>query len=647
MGLCWIWLSGFALIGLSFYSTQRLPPLIHQATKTNKVNDNGVSVGPRITILSAPSPFSGSVGDRQSLAVRSWLSLSPQITVVLFAQHSCVFSFAQSLGSSRVLVEPDIDFTFLGTPFFHSMMAWSYSFKSEISVLVHPEAVLSADLIPALNYAFKLDHDWLLIASLHNTSHSHLHRNRTRNLHRNPCSGEKLVAWNNNADVPLHSAVLPPFLYGRGIHDDWVVNEAMSSGFRFVFDASSTISGFYPNDREEDEKRRWEYHGNSDLGAAYGSSFHRNFSYAGLTRLLKCDGRYSFVDFDSAEKRESMTSRSRWGWKKSGSCLDAVKPVNAALDCSLMGRVEASEEALEFPFDLESLLPMMADENRTVVLAVAGYSYKDMLMSWVCRLRRLKIANFVVSALDEETYRFSVLQGLPVFYDVSAPNNISFNDCHFGTKCFQRVTKVKSRLVLRILKLGYNVLLSDVDVYWFKNPLPFLSSYGPGVLVAQSDEYNRTGPINIPRRLNSGFYFARSDGSTMEAMEKVVKHAENSGMSEQPSFYDTLCGENGSKRVGDDKCLEPETNLTVQFLDRNLFPNGAYLELWNRKKEVRPACEKLGCFVLHNNWINGRQRKLERQVSSGLWEYDTATRMCLPRREKRKKLEKIPMRSLA
>lgn len=133
----------------------------------------------------------------------------------------------------------------------------------------------------------------------------------------------------------------------------------------------------------------------------------------------------------------------------------------------------------------------------------------------------------------------------------------------------------------------------------------------------------------------------------MEAMEKVVKHAENSGMSEQPSFYDTLCGENGSKRVGDDKCLEPETNLTVQFLDRNLFPNGAYLELWNRKKEVRPACEKLGCFVLHNNWINGRQRKLERQVSSGLWEYDTATRMCLPRREKRKKLEKIPMRSLA
>ncbi|OMO80051.1 Reticulon [Corchorus olitorius] len=189
-----------------------------------------------------------------------------------------------------------------------------------------------------------------------------------------------------------------------------------------------------------------------------------------------------------------------------------------------------------------------SDKNRTVVLTVAGYSYKDMLMSWVCRLRHLRITNFLVCALDDETFQFSVMQGLPVFNDPSAPSNISFNDCHFGTKCFQRVTKVKSRMVLKILKLGYNVLLSDVDVYWFGNPLPLLSSFGPAILAAQSDEYNQTGPINLPRRLNSGFYFARADIPTIAAMEKVVRHAATSGLSEQPSFYDTLCGERGATR---------------------------------------------------------------------------------------------------
>lgn len=55
------------------------------------------------------------------------------------------------------------------------------------------------------------------------------------------------------------------------------------------------------------------------------------------------------------------------------------------------------------------------------------------------------------------------------------------------------MTKVKSRVVLEILRLGYNVLLSDVDVYWFDNPVQLLYSLGPATFAAQSDEYNETG----------------------------------------------------------------------------------------------------------------------------------------------------------
>lgn len=132
----------------------------------------------------------------------------------------------------------------------------------------------------------------------------------------------------------------------------------------------------------------------------------------------------------------------------------------------------------------------------------------------------------------------------------------------------------------------------------------------------------------MPRRLNSGFYYAHSDSATIAALGKVVQHAAYSNLSEQPSFYDTLCGEGGSYRLGDDQCLDPETNLQVHFLDRDLFPNGAYRGLWE-EEDTKKACEERGCFVLHNNWINGRKKKLERQVLSGLWEYDINTRMCL------------------
>ena len=136
------------------------------------------------------------------------------------------------------------------------------------------------------------------------------------------------------------------------------------------------------------------------------------------------------------------------------------------------------------------------------------------------------------------------------------------------------------------------------------------------------------GPINLPRRLNSGFYFARSDNSTITVMQMIVKHAADSGLSEQPSFYDVMCGKNGTNRISDDKCLEPYTNLTVVFLNRDLFPNGAYKGLWE-KHDVLSACKELGCFIMHNNWINGRKKKLQRQMSTGLWDYDSTSRLCL------------------
>ncbi|KAJ6890158.1 hypothetical protein NC651_023838 [Populus alba x Populus x berolinensis] len=424
-----------------------------------------------------------------------------------------------------------------------------------------------------------------------------------------------------------------------------------------VFDASRTISCFSLNYHEhwseqsgrgssalKIEKRSWEDSGNSHLGAIYGWMFFHEINYTGLVKLLNCDGKYIFADITEDTVYPSMCQTgSQWtrrvlrSFTKRKNLVSAenVKSQNRILNCSLRDQLK-SPGSLDFPFSLESLLSITADKNKTIVLAVAGCSYKDMLMSWVCRLRLLQVTNFIICALDHETYQFSVLQDnlehlgnglcldcslfmvlnaqrnskdLPVFHDPSTQRNTSFDDCHFGTACFQRVTKVKSRMVWKILKLGYNVLLSDVVVYWFGNPLPLLYSFRPGVLVAQLDEYN--------------------DSSTVAAMEKVVKHAATSNLSEQPSFYDTLCGEGGSYRISDNGCVEPETNLTVHFLDRNLFPNGAYLNLW-QKENVKKTCMMKGCLVLHNNWISGRMEKLDRRIVSGLWEYDTS-RMCLQR----------------
>lgn len=239
-----------------------------------------------------------------------------------------------------------------------------------------------------------------------------------RSWQSNSSESKMIMAW-NNVDVPLHCGVIPPFLYQRGTHNQWIINEAMSCKRRFVFDATSTISSFFLGNAEdrsdnvsEPRTRNWEYIGNSHLGQLYGSLFTRSYT---LPKLLKCNKRYMFVSASdrfidpSIPKEKSVGFRTR---EKISACISRTKSRSLKLDC--MHKDEAVP-LLKFPFDLESLLPLVADKNRTVVLSIAGYSYKDMLMSWVCRLRRLAVPNFLVCALDDETYQFSILQVKKLF----------------------------------------------------------------------------------------------------------------------------------------------------------------------------------------------------------------------------------------
>ncbi|CAL4902290.1 unnamed protein product [Urochloa decumbens] len=611
----------------------------------------GSGAAPRVKIFAALRPPPEGSPARQELAVRSWLALPGNVSVVLLGAHASSLALAGRLGP-RVTIDAAIDSAFTGTPFFHSMVARAQAASdSDICVLADAEIILLPEIVNALAHFSKVDRHWFLVAMSRNITEFHykLADNGSQWLQTDgkkvsfkklqeipadkwaPESSDRglIVAWNSPSS-PLHAGVLPSFLYGRGEHNWWLIHEVLSSEMRLVFDASTLVLGLYPesfssmHDMSSSKNDglpagSWEYSVNRHLAATYGSYCYRLLRRHStvLHKVVKQSEDYMFSKAEELTLSDFVIvkeQRAHGGgslWRNESICLS--------------GHLHSSD----LPYSLSRLLELAADKNRSIVLGVAGVSYRDMLMSWACRLRHLRVTNFIVCALDHETYEFSVLQGLPVFRDPLSPKNVSFDDCHFGTKCFQQVTKVKSRIVLEILKLGYNVLLSDVDVYWFDNPVPFLYSLlGPATFGAQSDEYSDTGPINLPRRLNSGFYFARSDNATTTVMQMIVKHASNSGLSEQPSFYDVMCGKNGTNRISDDRCLEPNTNLTVVFLNRDLFPNGAYKDVWE-KHDVQSTCMELGCFILHNNWINGRKKKLQRQMSSGLWDYDPSSRLCL------------------
>lgn len=68
-----------------------------------------------------------------------------------------------------------LSFRFLGTPFFHSMVARSKASSSDVSVVIDPDTILLPDFIQTMKYAHKLDHDWLLFSSSKSVSHFPFH----------------------------------------------------------------------------------------------------------------------------------------------------------------------------------------------------------------------------------------------------------------------------------------------------------------------------------------------------------------------------------------------------------------------------------------------------------------------------------------
>jgi hypothetical protein len=93
-------------------------------------------------------------------------------------------------------------------------------------------------------------------------------------------------------------------------------------------------------------------------------------------------------------------------------CIHISNAEGRKLDCSTSELKVDLKPALtlSLSFSLESLLQKVTNHENSVVLAVVGNNYRDMLMSWVCRLRRLKIYNFLVCAIDHQAYQFAVLQ---------------------------------------------------------------------------------------------------------------------------------------------------------------------------------------------------------------------------------------------
>ena len=303
-------------------------------------------------------------------------------------------------------------------------------------------------------------------------------------------------------------------------------------------------------------------------------------------------------------------------------------------------------------FAFETLMAQQA-QNGTLVLIGFNYGYQDMLLNMVCRLQQLEVPNYVIAAFDAEAMAFCRKQVLPCFpvnaeiavkaeaivmgqgedkvetaaaaaaaASAEVPGHVDLQAAAhaFGTKGFRALTKLKSQQVLRILELGYNVFWSDVDIYWKVNVIPgVLAEMGEGEgsvdIAIQSNAPPEEEAENGKRRINSGFYLAKSNPQVVEAFRQIVAHARASTLSEQPSFYTILCGDELEYVQGKSGCVNTAIPVKTLLLSREKYPNGAMVEV---VRGVTPVSED-DVRIVHFNWLEGHDAKVESFVNASMW----------------------------
>eukprot|EP00271_Cylindrocystis_brebissonii_P018142 TRINITY_DN5001_c0_g1_i6.p1 TRINITY_DN5001_c0_g1~~TRINITY_DN5001_c0_g1_i6.p1 ORF type:complete len:769 (+),score=46.21 TRINITY_DN5001_c0_g1_i6:328-2634(+) len=481
-----------------------------------------------------------------------------------------------------------------------------------------------------------------------------------------------IFVW-TNPSLPLVNRTVPSFVYGRGYHDSWLVQMAVREHVRTVVDTSDFLGAFVPGlslagwekcegtvaNRSslvngtsaalpqlslwnQAKAEGWEVLLNRHLALAEGniSSGDGPTLFAPL-RLMACETGIA------TGPEMCFVQRARPGLC---SCELSAYASRAELDPIISGQSvvcgnaipEGSRQTLPIkvlgntslplstgrPRTLEELLPLVANENKNVLLLVASYHYAETVMSFICRLRKLGVQTPLVAAMDVKMYVYAFLRGIAVYLEESAVNReleVGEEGCGFSTRCFRRATQGKTRATLHILRLGYNVILSDPDIMWYTNPIPEITSFGPGVFPAQSDIPVDNKPANAEfRPINSGFYYARSEPLVIEAFEAIILAAINGpdlkDNTQQHWFNEVLCSGNSSEaRRGTNECIWK--GLTVKLLNRNIYPNGGFKMLFYRPN-VTKACEEVGCAIIHNNWLEGYKKKVARFKKLNYWFYD-------------------------
>ncbi|ELR24793.1 fucosylgalactoside 3-alpha-galactosyltransferase [Acanthamoeba castellanii str. Neff] len=247
-------------------------------------------------------------------------------------------------------------------------------------------------------------------------------------------------------------------------------------------------------------------------------------------------------------------------------------------------------------------------KDGVVVLALCNAGYLDLLLNWKASVDRLNITNYVIVPNDIKAAQQLSFLGIDWAYDpaIGLGDLASSEAARYTTdkkdpmhQSWNQVVHKKAANVRAIIATGLNVLVTDVDIVFMKDPLPLFVNKTVDLFFI-NDDMRKGGQ----QALCGGFWLGRSNEHTMAFIDSVQR-CEQKGIKEQPCF-----------NKWHDK-IRRQRNEVMPMDD---FPSGYYYfhEFWKTTSDGVRVKVRPDPYIVHNNWIVGHENKIARFLQHGL-----------------------------
>jgi hypothetical protein len=288
-----------------------------------------------------------------------------------------------------------------------------------------------------------------------------------------------------------------------------------------------------------------------------------------------------------------------------------------------------------------------AGEDKVLVMVSFNSAYEDMFFNAICRLQQLNMRNWVALAMDTSAWNTCMERGLPCFPVEGLKGGADTVAVEYASRSFNYLCKRRPKAVLYALRLGYDVLFMDVDVFLKRNPLPKVrappemvverralnglslfivmqlqADCGNASMCMQSDSL-ATSKLDIDPAhhgtLCAGFYLARSRSQTIRLFERILAafdHDARNKRDDQKLFVDLLCGLKGRWARGSNDCINPELDVHTRALPRSIYMNGqVHMAAGDRITRI----SKDSVVSVHFNFRVGHHTKVRDMRKASMW----------------------------